>query len=65
VPIGVFITGLLLLMLGFCYDLLFAGIPYQDPTPELTASYEFHSRVAERIEPAGAGGAGIGAAGPK
>ncbi len=33
-------------MSGFVYDVLFAGIPYQDPTPELQARYDFHSSVA-------------------
>ncbi len=39
-------AGTLLLVAGFVYDALFAGIPYQDPTPEMTASYEHHSAIA-------------------
>jgi hypothetical protein len=35
-----------LLAAGFVYDLLFAGIPYQDPTPDMTARYEYHAAIA-------------------
>ena len=38
--------GILLLIFGFAYDLVFAGIPYQDPTPTMSARYAFHSRIA-------------------
>jgi hypothetical protein len=38
--------GILIFMSGFVYDVVFAGIPYQDPTPELQARYDFHSAVA-------------------
>jgi len=40
------VIGILILMSGFAYDVLFAGIPYQDPTPALQARYDFHSSVA-------------------
>ena len=40
------LLGILFLVTGFIYDLLFAGIPYQDPTAELQAKYDFHSSVA-------------------
>ena len=38
--------GVLIVMSGFVYDVMFAGIPYPDPTPELQARYDFHSAVA-------------------
>lgn len=38
--------GIAIVLSGFVYDMLFAGIPYQDPTPELQARYDFHSAVA-------------------
>ena len=38
--------GLLIFMSGFVYDVRFAGIPYQDPTSELLARYDFHRSVA-------------------
>jgi len=40
------VIGIFILISGFIYDILFAGIPYQDPTPELQARYDFHSAVA-------------------
>ena len=40
------LIGALIVMSGFVYDVLFAGIPYQDPTPELQERYDFHSSVA-------------------
>ena len=41
--------GILIVMSGFVYDVVFAGIPYQDPTPELQAQYDLHSAVAESL----------------
>jgi hypothetical protein len=49
------IAGLLLLAGGFVYDVIYAGIPYQDPTPEMSARYAFHARVASIIYLTGAG----------
>ena len=43
---GLPIAGLVIVVIGFIYDILFAGIPYQDPTPEIQARYELHSSVA-------------------
>jgi hypothetical protein len=40
------VTGVIIVLAGFVYDVLFAGIPYQDPTPEMQARYDFHSSVA-------------------
>ena len=40
------VLGILIVVTGFIYDVLFAGIPYQDPTPALQAKYDFHSSVA-------------------
>jgi len=47
------LIGLGIIVAGFIYDIMFAGIPYQDPTPELLASWEFHSNVAFWIMTAG------------
>ncbi len=46
IAVGLLGAGFLALTIGFVYDLMFAGIPYQDPSPELQARYRFHSRVA-------------------
>lgn len=48
------LLGLAALIGGFCYDVIFAGIPYQDPTPEIEQRYEFHSQAAFYLEMAGA-----------
>lgn len=52
-PILIIVAGLILIFLGFVYDVVFAGIPYQDPTPEMNANYAFHSRIASVVEWAG------------
>jgi predicted MFS family arabinose efflux permease len=51
--IAVPLLGLLIVLTGFVYDVIFAGIPYQDPTPEMQARYEFHSSVAGWIQLSG------------
>ncbi len=43
---GLPILGFAVAATGFVYDVLFAGIPYQDPTPELQSQWEFHKSVA-------------------
>ena len=43
------VLGLIIIFGGFVYDVLFAGIPYQDPTPEMLASYNFHAQIASII----------------
>jgi hypothetical protein len=45
-PILLFLTGLLVIVGGFIYDVIFAGIPYQDPTPDMEAKYAYHARIA-------------------
>lgn len=47
--------GILLLIGGFIYDVMFAGIPYQDPTPVLQANYDRHSGIASSFMQAGSG----------
>lgn len=57
-PGMILLLGVVVFLAGFVYDVLFAGIPYQDPTPELAARYAFHSGVAEAIR--GVGGVFLG-----
>ena len=45
-PLLLIIAGLCLLVGGFLYDVMLAGIPYQDPTPEMSARYARHLRIA-------------------
>lgn len=40
------VIGLSIILAGFAYEVLFAGIPYQDPPPELQAQYDLHGSVA-------------------
>ena len=49
------IVGFLLLASAAAYDTFFAGIPYQDPTPEQQASYERHQNVAKVLGFSGLG----------
>jgi hypothetical protein len=53
-PYMLSVAGPFLLAAGFLYDLFLAGIPYQDPTPEMTASYDRHSAIATVIYCCGA-----------
>jgi hypothetical protein len=48
-PIFLLGLGFLLGVVGFLYDVSFAGIPFQDPTPEMQARYAHHSRIAAII----------------
>lgn len=54
-PFGWIVIGLIVLISGFIYDLIFAGIPYPDPTPELAAKYALHSQIASIIRWSGFG----------
>ncbi len=59
-PLLFTIAGLLLFVGGFLYDVVYAGIPYQDPTPEMTARYAWHSNIASAIRLSGVGAFLIG-----
>ena len=41
------ILGLFTVIAGFVYDVIFAGIPYQDTTPELQSRWEFHKSIED------------------
>lgn len=45
----VIVVGLLLLGGGFIYDVLFAGIPYQDPPPALQQQYAANAATAQML----------------
>ena len=45
-PLLLIVAGSLLMAGGFVYDVMFAGIPYQDPTPEMSARYALNARSA-------------------
>jgi hypothetical protein len=45
-----FVVGVALLAVGVGYDVLYVGIPYQDPPPALEHQYQDNARIASRIE---------------
>ena len=51
----IFTVGIGIAIVGFVYDIMFAGIPYQDAPAQLQASYALHSRIAAAIETVGLG----------
>ena len=51
-----------MILAGFVYDVLFAGIPYQDPTPQMQADYDFHAKLASVARWVGGCGIGVGVA---
>lgn len=53
-PTVVILLGAALILSGFFYDVIFAGLPFQDPTPAMQAEWLLHKRIATRIEMAGA-----------
>lgn len=61
IPFFLILLGVSIFCCGFMYDVVFAGIPFQDPTPELAAEYSFHSGVASVIRWGGAGTCAFGA----
>ena len=58
--IGLVLSGMTVIFLGFMYDVVYAGIPYQDPTPAMLASYNFHAQVASLIRWGGLSFSAIG-----
>jgi hypothetical protein len=42
-------SGAVLIFAGLAYDLAFAGLPFQDPTPEMQENWLYHKRVANWI----------------
>jgi hypothetical protein len=61
-PLLLLALGILLLIGGFFYDVVFAGVPYQDPTPEMSARYAFHSHIASAAYLLGGGSFLVGVA---
>jgi hypothetical protein len=47
------ISGFVLIIVGSVYNVVFAGIPYQDPPPELVARYNLHAAIAQTITTTG------------
>lgn len=50
---GFIIAGVIILLLSAYYLVIKAGIPYQDPTPELQLQYTVNSYVGDELLTAG------------
>lgn len=48
------VLGVWLMLAGFVYDMQFAGIPYQDPTPQMEINYYLHQKIGGTISQLGA-----------
>ena len=44
------LLGLTVFGIGFFYEVIYAGIPYQDPTPAMEEKYNYHSYVGSSIQ---------------
>lgn len=51
--------SLTVILSGFLYDVYFAGIPFQDPTPEIQSRWIFHKGVSRILMLSGALGLGL------
>ncbi len=49
------VAGICLVIGGFVYDVMFAGIPYPDPTPELSIAYDRNAQIAAVLRWIGGG----------
>ena len=49
IPFFLVVVGVCLIAAGFFYDVSFAGIPYQDPTPEMKAKFDYHAGIASKL----------------
>ncbi|MBR5421923.1 MAG: hypothetical protein IK115_12335 [Lachnospiraceae bacterium] len=46
---SVILSGVIILLIGFYYTAVKAGIPYQDPTPEMQYQYVINMRVGDSL----------------
>ena len=60
---AVILAGLIILLIGLYYWIVKAGIPYQDPTPEMQLRYEIDMRIGDELIKDGCITALIGIAG--
>ena len=54
-PTRLLAIGIVIAPIGFVYEVLLAGLPCQDPTPEPQVHWEFHQSVARIFYRAGGG----------
>ncbi len=48
-PKFLFLSSIVVVIVGFMYLVVFAGIPYQDAPPDLVARYGFHSSIGNTL----------------
>jgi hypothetical protein len=60
-PLILIAAGVFLMLFGFFYLAIFAGVPYQDPPPEISASYALHTQIGFTIFFCGVGAFVFGA----
>lgn len=60
---AVLLAGAILLGIGLWFLLCKAGLPYQDPTPEMTIRYEAYRMSGETVSLWGGGSLAAGAVG--
>ncbi len=51
----IFFVGIIIFFFGLFYDVLFAGIPPQDPPPYIAENFAYHSELASFIQKTGLG----------
>ncbi len=44
-----FLLGIVIIIIGFVYDIMFAGIPFQDPSTQLMEKYNQNTFVSDVI----------------
>lgn len=43
------VISVFFIIFGFIYDVMFAGIPFQDPTQKMIEQYNFHKNISNSI----------------
>ncbi|MEM9331229.1 MAG: hypothetical protein AAGA53_07865 [Pseudomonadota bacterium] len=52
-PRNLLLLGVILIVSGFLYDLFFAGLPYQDVSPEKELAWKQNKEIAATVMKAG------------
>lgn len=52
-PLLLIAAGLLLIFGGFLYIVMTEGVPYQDPTPAMSARSAYHEHISDLISASG------------
>ena len=52
---SIILAGVIIFLIGAYYSVVKAGIPYQDPTPEMQIQYAVDSKIGETLAGCGFG----------